>query len=140
MKRQIWYIIPVFLYGFSITSDAFSQKKNNGKIRRNLDGQISDQNEEHCRIRERRNFLETSLGLIASLGTLVSNPSHSEAADSAFGKNGPGKKLGGLANKIRNICKNMVCLTLYLLLYNHFGCLNDGCFVFNYSRTNYNEI
>jgi hypothetical protein len=117
MKRRIWYIIPVFLYGFSITIDAFSQKKNNGKIIRNLDGQISDQNKEHCHIRERRNFLETSLGLVVSLGTLVYNPSHSEAADSAFGNNNPGKgKLGGLANKIRKICKSMVCLTWYLFV------------------------
>jgi hypothetical protein len=132
MKRRIWYIIPVFLNGFSITIDAFSQKKSNGKIIiRNLDGQISEQSKEHCHIRERRNFLETSLGLIASIGTLVSNPSHAEAADLAFGKNGPGKKLGGLANKIRNICKNMVCFTLYLLFLNRFWGLNSGCCVFN---------
>jgi hypothetical protein len=116
MKRRTWYIIPVFLYGFSITIDAFSQKKTNGKRIRNLNGQISDPNEEHCHIGERRKFLETSLGVIASLGTLVSNPYPSEAADSAFGKNGYSKgKLGGLTNKIRKICKNMVCFPLYLL-------------------------
>jgi hypothetical protein len=59
---------------------------------------------------ERRKFLITSLGIFSStLPTIASAASDSSSSSASMNYLGPSKKVGGLANKIRNICKNMVC-------------------------------
>lgn len=104
MRRLLWYI--AFFNGFSSSIHAFSQEKKNDNRIQKIGKQISEK--ECSDFQERRNFLGTSLGILSTLGTLASNPSSSAAADSPFGNNGSSKRLGGLSNKIRNICKNMV--------------------------------
>ena len=104
MKRRITYFLTVLLSCYYSQVGAFSQEAKTRIIKPGLDVPDDNKNAGQRLIgSDRRKFLTAGLGVLASAGTIVANPPSASAVD--FGNsNGPNKaRLGGLANKIRNI-------------------------------------
>lgn len=110
MKRSIVYNL-VLLLSYSLQVETFSlevKTKSRPKVPED------DANDAFGLHSDRRKMLVKSLGILTAAGTLAVNSKTAHAVE--FGNNGPNKaRLGGLANKIRNICNNMVSVTNLLL-------------------------
>ena len=109
MKRRILHFLTALLSCYYSQVQAFSQEART-RIQTGLEVPHDNINGGHgITCTDRRKVLATGLGIFASAGTIVANPTTASAVD--FGNNGPNKaRLGGLANKIRNICNNMVSI------------------------------
>lgn len=109
MKRRVVYLLTALLSCYYSKVEAFSQEAKT-RIQPGLEVPHDNTNAGHGLIgTDRRKVLVTGLGIFSSAGTIVANPTTASAVD--FGNNGPNKaRLGGLANKIRNICNNMVSI------------------------------
>ena len=112
MKRSIVYNL-VLLLSYSLQVETFSLE---AKTKSRPKVPEDDANDGFGLHSDRRKILVKSLGILTAAGTLTVNSNTAHAVE--FGNNGPNKaRLGGLANKIRNICNNMVSIkNLSLLL------------------------